>query len=63
VVEPNFDPGHDRRLRQLMEQEGVQWGLGLPADSAVFLGPGEQQEVLGPVFVLEDPDGDFEILE
>ncbi len=63
VVEPNFDPGHDRRLRQLMEQEGVQWGLGLPADSAVFLGPGEQQEVLGPIFVLEDPDGDFEILE
>jgi cyanophycinase-like exopeptidase len=62
VIEPNFDPGHDRRLRQLMEQEGVEWGLGLPAGSAVLLGPNEQQEILGPVFELEDHDGDFEIL-
>ncbi|NHZ73201.1 MAG: type 1 glutamine amidotransferase-like domain-containing protein [Nitrospirae bacterium] len=63
VVEPNFDPGHDRRLRELMSQEGVQWGLGLPAGSAVLLGPGEQQEILGPVFGLEDSDGDLRILQ
>ena len=63
VIEPNFDPGHDRRLRQLMEQEGVQWGLGLPAGSAVLLGPAGEQELLGPLFELEDSDGDFEILE
>ena len=63
VIEPNFDPGHDRRLRQLMEQEGVRWGLGLPAGSAVFLGPAGQLEIAGPVFELEDPDGDFEVLE
>lgn len=63
VVEPNFDPGHDRRLRQLMDQEGVGWGLGLPAGAAVLLGPEEQQEVLGPVFTLEDFDGDFQVVE
>jgi hypothetical protein len=37
VIEPNFDPGHDRRLRRLMAQPGVRWGLGLPAGSAVLL--------------------------
>jgi len=63
VIEPNFDPGHDRRLRQLMEPESVRWGLGLPAGSAVLLGPAGQQEIAGPVFELEDPDGDFEVLE
>lgn len=63
VIEPNFDPGHDRRLRQLMEQEGVRWGLGLPAGSAVLLGPAGSQEILGPVFELEDSDGDLQILE
>jgi cyanophycinase-like exopeptidase len=63
VIEPNFDPGHDRRLRQLMEQEGVEWGLGLPAGSAVLLGPEGSQEILGPVFELGDSDGDFSILE
>ena len=63
VVEPNFDPGHDRRLRQLMGQEGVSWGLGLPAGSAVLLGPGGHQEILGPVFELEDADGDLLVLQ
>ncbi len=53
VVEPNFDPGHDRRLRRLMAQPGVRWGLGLPAGSAVLLGaaarrgPGVQAEPRG----------------
>jgi cyanophycinase len=62
VVEPNFDPAHDRRLRQLMEHPDVRWGMGLPASSAVLLGPGGEQEILGPVFILESPDDDFEVL-
>src|SRR5919112_5115715 len=32
VVEPNFDPGHDRRLRKLLELPGIRWGLGIPAE-------------------------------
>jgi len=61
VVEPNFDPAHDRRLRQLMSASGVQWGLGLPAGSAVLMGPSKQNVFVGTAFVLEDADGDFEI--
>lgn len=63
VVEPNFDPGHDRRLRQLMAQQGVTWGLGLPAGSAVLLGPEKQIDLVGTSFLLEEPDGDFQILK
>lgn len=63
VVEPNFDPGHDRRLRQLMEQPGVTWGLGLPASSAALLGPDNQTEFVGNSFLLREPDGDFQILK
>jgi len=57
VVEPNFDPGHDRRLRQLMAQPGVSWGLGLPAGSAVLLGPDDAVEVVGTVYALQAADG------
>lgn len=63
VVEPNFDPGHDRRLRRLMKQQGVTWGLGLPAGSAVLLGPEEHIDLIGNSFLLAEPDGDFQILE
>ena len=63
VVETNFDPGHDRRLRQLMTQPGVAWGLGIPASSAVLLGPEGQIDLVGNSFLLEDPDGDFQILK
>jgi cyanophycinase len=62
VVEPNFDPGHDRRLRQLMADPGVRWGLGIPAGSAVLLGPDGVTEVVGTAFLLEDADGDFRVL-
>ncbi len=62
VVEPNFDPGHDRRLRRLMASPGVACGLGLPAASALLLGPDGFVGVVGTAFVLDDPDGDFEIL-
>ncbi|MEJ2085803.1 MAG: Type 1 glutamine amidotransferase-like domain-containing protein [Acidobacteriota bacterium] len=61
VVEPNFDPGHDRRLRQMMSVTGVRWGLGLPAGSALLMGPSNQNKFVGTTFVLQDADGDFEI--
>jgi len=62
VVEPNFDPAHDRRLRRLMETAGAAWGLGIPAGAAVLLGPDGAMEVLGTAFRLDDPEGDFEVL-
>ena len=62
AVESNFDPGHDRRLRQLMADEGVHWGLGLPAGSALLLGPENQLQYVGPSFLLDDADGDFQVL-
>lgn len=62
VVEPNFDPGHDRRSRQLLEHPEVRWGLGLPAGSAVLLGPAGEAEIIGTAFTLGDAEGDFEIL-
>ena len=61
VVEPNFDPGHDRRLRWLVGQPGVERGLGLPAGSACLFGPGGQVETVGPVFVLDSADGDLKV--
>jgi cyanophycinase-like exopeptidase len=62
VVEPNFDPGHDRRLRQLLASPGVSWGLGIPAGSAVLLGPDGVVETVGPVFLVEGEDGDINLL-
>ena len=59
VVEPNFDPSHDRRLRRLLEHPEVRWGLGLPAGSAVLLGPGGEVEVVGKVFSLACADADL----
>ncbi len=62
VVEPNFDPGHDRRLRRLLRLPGVRWGLGLPTSSAVLLGPRGAVEIVGTVFRLAGPDADLEVL-
>lgn len=62
VVEPNFDPGHDRRLRKMLVGAGVVHGLGIPAGSAVLMGPGGETEVVGPVFRIEGADGDIEAL-
>ena len=63
VVEPNFDPEHDRRLRQMMRQPGVHWGVGIPAGAALLLGPEGATEVVDQVYVLDSPDGDFAVLE
>ncbi len=61
VLETNFDPGHDRRLRQLLGAPGIRWGLGLPAGSALLLGPAGEREVVGTLFTLEGPDADLEV--
>ncbi len=63
VIEPNFDPGHDRRLRELMAAPGVEWGLGLPAGCAVLLGPAGAVERVGTSFLLEDAEGDLNVLQ
>jgi cyanophycinase-like exopeptidase len=58
VVEPNFDPEHDRRLRKLLSAPGVTWGLGIPAESAVLFGPEGAMEVVGTAFRLAAPQGE-----
>ena len=63
VIETNFSPAHDRRLRALLEQPGVSWGLGLPAGSALLMGPAGQTERVGPVFLLREADADLEVLD
>jgi len=62
VVEPNFDPAHDRRLRKMLAGDGVRFGLGIPAGSAVLLGPDGVAEVVGTAFRVEGADGDIEVL-
>lgn len=59
VVEPNFDPAHDRRLRRLLEAPGAAWGLGLPAGSCLLLGPDGAVETVGQVWRLEHPQGEL----
>lgn len=59
VVETNFDPGHDRRLRQSLARPGVSWGLGVPAESAVLLGPGGALETVGTAFAVEGAEGEL----
>lgn len=59
VVEPNFDPGHDRRLRKLLAEPGVRWGLGIPAGAAVLLGPGGAVELVGTAFWADGPEAEL----
>ncbi len=63
AVEPNFDLDHDRRLRKLAAEPGVELGLGIPAGSAVLLGPAGAVEIVGTAFVLASPAGEFQVLE
>jgi cyanophycinase-like exopeptidase len=62
VVEPNFDPAHDRRLRKMLVGAGVDYGLGIPAGSAVMMGPEDAVDVVGTVFRIEGAEGDIEVL-
>jgi hypothetical protein len=43
-----------------MEWPGVEWGLGLPAGSAVLLGPEGEVKTIGMSFILTDAEGDLE---
>lgn len=63
VVEANFDPAHDRRFRQLAAAPGARGGWGIPAEGALFLGPGDAIETVGPVFRLDTPEGDLAAVE
>lgn len=60
VVEPNFDPEHDRRLRKLLAEPGVGWGLGIPSGAAVLLGPGGAMELVGTAFWAEGPEDELQ---
>lgn len=63
VVEPNFEVGKERRLRELLSYPGVRWGLAIPAGSAVLLGPGGAVEVVGEAWLATDPDSELIPLE
>lgn len=58
VLDTNFDPGHPRRLRQLVQRRDVDLGIGLAAGSALLLGPDGEQETVGEVYVLPSADAD-----
>jgi hypothetical protein len=62
VVEPNFDPAHDRRLRKMLAGAGVEYGLGIPAGSGVLIGPEDVVEAVGTVFRIQGAEGDIEVL-
>ena len=59
AVETNFDPAHDRRLRQLLASPGVARGVGLAAGSALLLGADGGFEAVGSVFTLAAKDADL----
>ncbi len=62
VIETNFDPAHDRRLRKLLEGTTGAFGLGIPAEGAILLGPQGTFEAVGTVFRLTGPEADLEPL-
>lgn len=60
AVEPNFDPAHDRRLRELLGvAESVDRGLGIPSGAALLIGPGGEFEAIGDIFALAAPESDL----
>ncbi|MFQ5527219.1 MAG: Type 1 glutamine amidotransferase-like domain-containing protein [Thermoanaerobaculia bacterium] len=63
AVEVNFDPAHDRRIRAILDEPGMKWGIGLPSGSALLLGPDGRLETSGPVMILEEPEGDWKLLQ
>lgn len=63
AIETNFDPGHDRRLRQLLRQPGVTTAIGIPASGALLLGPRSAGRTVGPVFVLSEENADLAVLD
>lgn len=62
VIETNFDPAHDRRLRKLLEGTPGRHALAVPAGSALLLAADGDFEALGTVFRLAGPEADLEPL-
>ena len=63
AIETNFDPAHDRRLRQLLESPGVEQGLALSAGSSISFGPDGAVHVSGSVFTLASADGELQAID
>jgi cyanophycinase-like exopeptidase len=61
AIDTNFEPAHDRRLRQLLTHPEVHWAVGIPSGSALLLGPDGEREVIDRVYALGDPEGEIEI--
>lgn len=59
AIDTNFDPGHDRRLRQLLNGAPGLRGVGLAAGSALLLGADGTFEAVGSAFTLAGPDADL----
>jgi len=59
AIAANFDPAHDRRLRELMRVAGVERGVGIPAGAALLVDSGGRFEAVGDVFALARPDADL----
>jgi hypothetical protein len=59
ALDTNFDPGHDRRLRQLLGAAPGLRGVGLAAGSALLLGAAGAFEAVGSVFTLAAADADL----
>jgi cyanophycinase-like exopeptidase len=59
AVEPNFDPGHDRRLRALIAAGPGLRALGIAAGAAVRIGPDGAFEATGDVFTLAGAEADL----
>jgi cyanophycinase-like exopeptidase len=62
VVEANFDPAHDRRLRKLLESTPGHFALAIPTGSALLLGADGRFEAVGDVFRLTGPEAELEPL-
>ncbi|KAB2965352.1 MAG: hypothetical protein F9K16_02080 [Thermoanaerobaculia bacterium] len=59
AIETNFDPAHDRRLRQLLAQPGVERGIGIAAGALLLVGADGRFESQGDVFALAGPEADL----
>jgi len=63
ALESNLAPGHDRRLRQLLRQPGVEVAIGIPASGALLLGADGKGLTVGPVFAISEENADFAVLD
>jgi cyanophycinase-like exopeptidase len=59
VVETNFDPAHDRRLRQLQAASTASRAIGIAAGAALLLETGGRFEAVGDLFTLAGPEADL----